>query len=835
MNIKFQLKKFGFYIASFLFIIFISACSTAPQAPQTADAGGGNTTDTSRDLKLKMDNDLKLKLDNDLKLKLKAMSRLAFFQHPWLTPGLGGTNWSVIAITPKGVVIKSEGDTNENYTLSLVVGQTYSVYILETAIGYTNAILLKYADERVSVPVGRGTNNDLSPIDLGLPTYTNGIITTAVAPSAFIDRNNSGQLDITKTNTDKLSFDSDSDGALDFFGALDKDLNGIPDMVEIAQGLKSKTDSDGDGIPDIIDNATLAASNQSGNSTYYYYQAAVAVDKNLGFYSGTPQWTNFTIGFSLDTNCFVYQTNFSQVWSNLVVEVTLDTNFNSKIDNRLAPEWSNRVADVCFQSEFSNFITNYQSMVTNYQTIISNNPAWYSNSVLNNTNGGESQAGALYVSLTGNDVNPGTKALPLLTIQKALDTIATNPSLVSNVFVAQGVYTTSSGLNASTSGLVITNSNIKISGGWDAAFSTQIGLSVLDGQTALYHIMEIRDVSDIEINGFVLNNGYANGVSPHNKGAGIYVSNMIYSILTNIYIGTNYANTQGGGLFMQNGRSNTIFATISSNRGSAGGGLYVQNSEFILIMGFYQNNTATAGGGGIDVENSTNITINASVIGNVMTSTLYGGAGITLKNCISNAVAGNIYSNVSSGYGGGLNLESTKLTSINANIQWNNANVTSGGAYSGGGGVHLMGAKDTVLTGNLSCNYSYLNGIAVDFSSACSNLNIMNCVMTNSLGSNSVIFFSAVNGNSQSIVLSNNRISGINGSQISGIAEDGSGGGDLAGHVLMANVFYTNALQIPYIDIFANDLTNITNVNDPSVGTGTGATAGSTNNLGALQ
>ncbi|MCS7299349.1 MAG: hypothetical protein RMJ37_05260, partial [Spirochaetia bacterium] len=94
----------------------------------------------------------------------------------------------------------------------------------------------------------------------------------------------------------------------------------------------------------------------------------------------------------------------------------------------------------------------------------------------------------VYVSPSGDDANDGlSKDRPVKTIQVAIQkAVATNRQ---NILIQSGVYSVGSGLNDSGSGVVISNNNIRLIGGWNSAFSSVVGYSELDGGGSLTHII----------------------------------------------------------------------------------------------------------------------------------------------------------------------------------------------------------------------------------------------------------------------------------------------------------------------------------------------------------
>ncbi|MCS7299013.1 MAG: hypothetical protein RMJ37_03490, partial [Spirochaetia bacterium] len=86
----------------------------------------------------------------------------------------------------------------------------------------------------------------------------------------------------------------------------------------------------------------------------------------------------------------------------------------------------------------------------------------------------------VYVSTGGNDANDGIlKTIPVRSIQVGLS--KARGYNVNEIYITTGLYTPGSGLNSSgsDSGVVITNNNIRLIGGWDSGFNSMIGYSEL--------------------------------------------------------------------------------------------------------------------------------------------------------------------------------------------------------------------------------------------------------------------------------------------------------------------------------------------------------------------
>lgn len=206
----------------------------------------------------------------------------------------------------------------------------------------------------------------------------------------------------------------------------------------------------------------------------------------------------------------------------------------------------------------------------------------------------------IFVSVSnGNDTNNGRSPLyPLKTIQNALDKVNNN---VATIFVSAGLYRSGDGLNLSNYGVLITNSNIKLIGGWNESFTAQIGYSVLDGKGAFRSIVGVMNCSNITLVNFVLmNNTNYGGV-----GSGMFLSNTILGRFENVIISNNLTgySGKGGGIYLIDSVSNVFNEVdIVHNKGQygvTGGGVYMIRCSYNTFKNSYiVSNTLYYGGDG---------------------------------------------------------------------------------------------------------------------------------------------------------------------------------------------------------------------------------------------
>ncbi|HET9906171.1 MAG TPA: choice-of-anchor Q domain-containing protein, partial [Anaerolineales bacterium] len=215
-----------------------------------------------------------------------------------------------------------------------------------------------------------------------------------------------------------------------------------------------------------------------------------------------------------------------------------------------------------------------------------------------------------YVAPTGNDSNSCFTSLsPCRTINGAIAKAANGDTIQ----VASGNY-----IGTGTA-VVLINKSVVLSGGWNAGFTTQSGMSIIDGQGARPGVSQEPNTS-LSIERFVVQNGYSqygggiitsgsslvlNEVLVQNNtcycfsgdgGGGIAIWGGALVTVTNSTITGNYAGSFGGGIFNKNGTLTLNNSTISGNDadGEAGGGIFSYSTVTL-------NNTTVSGnnGGGI--------------------------------------------------------------------------------------------------------------------------------------------------------------------------------------------------------------------------------------------
>ncbi|MEK6793849.1 MAG: hypothetical protein AABZ39_03680, partial [Spirochaetota bacterium] len=423
------------------------------------------------------------------------------------------------------------------------------------------------------------------------------------------------------------------------------------------------------------------------------------------------------------------------------------------------------------------------------------------------------------------------------------------------------------GLNslAVTNGVFITNkNNLRVIGGYDAAFTTQTGYTALDGLNASAisnRIVFIENLTNLTFDGFVIRGGGKNIGTPMLDGAGVYAMSVGQAVFTNIIVSNNYAVFGGGGVF--NNCTNTVVDGIFSGNvaSNSGGGVCVIAGDNVRLSGSLSNNFASNSGGGI----ITWISINCSVNSLAVNNTAAIGGGINIYGCSNTIVNASVSNNraydagggvcdivgrnnilsgvVSSNYavnaGGGIYLISSTNVTVNASVG-NSAGTLGGGVAviqgisntitssinnnSGylGGGVALLQTKDVWVNGSFSSNYASSGGGLYLFyatntyvaASMVSNTSTVGSAVFIDTSSNSVFsdcFFTNNAAAWTNAVIHMSNVTAKAGAMIVSNCTFYGGGAnpfalfeqldpDVSNHTIIGNKFWTNTLKYLYIE-----------------------------------
>ena len=222
-------------------------------------------------------------------------------------------------------------------------------------------------------------------------------------------------------------------------------------------------------------------------------------------------------------------------------------------------------------------------------------------------------AGPWFVTPGGSDSSDCLSlASPCATINAAIGKATSGDT----IYVAIGTYT------GSDNEVVLIDRSITLSGGWDATFMAQTGMTTIDGGGGRRGIVIISGVT-ANLERFAIQNGYVYQYD----GGGIYN----YGILTlnNSTVSGNTSYNGGGILNYYAGNMTLNNSTVSGNtsRGTFGGGIY--NFGTLTL-----NNSTVSGntgyiGGGVNISDGASLIMNNSTVsGNT------GGGGINASGTL---------------------------------------------------------------------------------------------------------------------------------------------------------------------------------------------------------
>ncbi|MDR1780475.1 MAG: right-handed parallel beta-helix repeat-containing protein [Tannerella sp.] len=279
----------------------------------------------------------------------------------------------------------------------------------------------------------------------------------------------------------------------------------------------------------------------------------------------------------------------------------------------------------------------------------------------------------LYVNAAkGDDANSGTLwSRSLKTLQAALDKAPEN--VHTYIHVAEGVYVPTKKIGVTKSGAPVSErqrafaipEGVTLWGGYPVSADDNTQATTrdpkryptilsgdLDGDDApdfanradnAYHVVVFPDITSIEMDGFTVEGGYADGDTTeavtyngtpllNDRGGGIYAFTSIKILfvsftLQNLTVRDNLSLYQGGGIYVYSTSGNASpqisYSLITGNKSEFGGGLYANGKDEaspVLINTVFSGNVATYKGGGAycltESNNSSPILYNVLFSGN---------------------------------------------------------------------------------------------------------------------------------------------------------------------------------------------------------------------------
>ena len=251
-----------------------------------------------------------------------------------------------------------------------------------------------------------------------------------------------------------------------------------------------------------------------------------------------------------------------------------------------------------------------------------------------------------YVATTGNNANTCLSAgSPCQTINAAIG----KASAGDTIRVAVGTYT------GTGTEVVLINKGVTLSGGWNAAFTTQSGTSTIDGQATRRGVSSVGE--NVFIDRFTIQNGFfefqAGGLK--NDGGPLTLSNSV--------VKGNVTHSSGGGIHN--------FGTLTINNTTINGNTTGQT------------NTGGLGGAGIYSHFGT-VTLNNSTVSNNVIVGAFSGSGIFAADTLV------LNNSTVSGNGGG---SGEGIHTFNASLTLRNSTISSNQGY----GILFQAGSVTLL------------------------------------------------------------------------------------------------------------------------------------------
>jgi hypothetical protein len=292
-----------------------------------------------------------------------------------------------------------------------------------------------------------------------------------------------------------------------------------------------------------------------------------------------------------------------------------------------------------------------------------------------------------FVSPRGDNANDcQTSTTSCATINGVLGKSGFNPG--DTVLVAIGTYTSTG------DEVVLLDKSVRLLGGWNEAFTAQVGKSIIDGSNKRWGIHVYGGVTAI-VESFTIQKGSQRGIF---NGGTLTLNNCTVS--DNITVGS----VGGGGI--NNGWILIINNSIISKNISASDGGGISNGGYATLNNStVSGNTLTSNsGGGISNERDATLILNNSTVsGNTVTTGGGGGinnGGVLILN--NSTISGNTHSGIDTDRYGNVIMQNTVLA----------GNSTSGNGPDCYGEINSSGYN---LLGNTSeCNFIATTGDIVD-------------------------------------------------------------------------------------------------------------------------
>lgn len=175
--------------------------------------------------------------------------------------------------------------------------------------------------------------------------------------------------------------------------------------------------------------------------------------------------------------------------------------------------------------------------------------------------------------------------------------------------------------------------------------SGDIGTVGVNTDNSYHVVVGIGSNKNAILDGFTISGGYANGASNNSNGGGVYNNNGSPT-LRNLTISGNYALVSGGGMRNENNSNPALInVTFSGNTADEGGGaIYNHQSSPTLSNVTFSANTSAGWGGGLTNYQSSptlrNVTFSDNVGGTGGAIFNSGGSVIMINTIVANSVSG---------------------------------------------------------------------------------------------------------------------------------------------------------------------------------------------------
>ncbi len=327
------------------------------------------------------------------------------------------------------------------------------------------------------------------------------------------------------------------------------------------------------------------------------------------------------------------------------------------------------------------------------------------------------------VASTGNDANVGNPSSPMQSIQSAIAKAVSYG--LSDIWLDASTFTPSAGLNPNSSGfgIIITNSNIRITGGFNGSFTASNSMTILNAGGTLNNAVFISNAVNVSLKNAAVINA---------TNSGIYIYKATNCVISNCVISNNSAVT-GGGLALYSAVSNTLSACVILNNTASqnGAGIYLETSTNSTISAcIISNNQSQQGGGIFSTSSPGSIFTGCYICYNTVTSAA---GGIYLYQYNDYDIITNcfIFNNTSPGNAGGIWLYGNTANYIKIS----GCNVYSNSAQTGGG-IYLFSANYNIISNNNIFNNTAANGGGIYLKNA-NNNTFSGCIISNNTASDS--------------------------------------------------------------------------------------------------